>query len=501
MTEDSVRFEPAPRPRPSAARPRPRTAANTDREKHRAASPTEAVDRPGCRRRPGRRQPIRRLRRHEHHIGRPLHQRVRPHRRTARDRRGRPRLGARYRDPDPRTHRPEPAGPEPEGTRRGPAGDHRARPVDHPGARTRSRRRRRSHRRHRQAAHPRRSVQHDRAGREGRRRHRRTHPGPARRRQLGTVDGHRTDRHEPLRPDPRRAGRHRTDLRRCHQGRAGAAHSAPGARADARRRRDSRPGRAAGRTRPCTGARSGPAGAGLCAGVVVTAVARPGTRAGRRRRRQRRAHQPGVEQRRRRARGHRRSGRRVRTEGDHPSPVGRRRVHPLPGRHLRRRARRRHRAPHRRQQRLLQGRIGGDRAGHLRLPRPDPGLVRRRLQRARRPLRPDLRGPRRRPGQARAGRARRRLQREHRRHRDDGRLLQRRTAEGHGRRGGPLPRLAARQGRSRPQGRDHHVLGGHVVHPVPAGRGRGPADHLRAPRRRQHQLPRRLRLREDGRDP
>ena len=78
--------------------------------------------------------------------------------------------------------------------------------------------------------------------------------------------------------------------------------------------------------------------------------------------------------------------------------------------------------PHGRDQRLLRGRLGGDRARHLRLPREDPGLGRHRLQRAGRPLRHGVRGAQGRAGALGDRGPRRRLQPRDLRHRDDGRL-------------------------------------------------------------------------------
>ncbi len=75
-------------------------------------------------------------------------------------------------------------------------------------------------------------------------------------------------------------------------------------------------------------------------------------------------------------------------------PVGRRRADAqqvVPA--LRRRARRL-RAPHGQRQQLHAGRGAGAAAQHLRLPRAGPRLERHRLQLPRRPLRPDLGGPR-----------------------------------------------------------------------------------------------------------
>ena len=214
--------------------------------------------------------------------------------------------------------------------------------------------------------------------------------------------------------DPRRRRRrvdrtawHRTGLRRAHHHRAD---------------RGDPPGRRTG---------IGPAaaaGAGRPAGPWATS--RPTPRAAVRAEHQRGAHQPADSAARRPAAAER--GRRPRpaAQHHHPRTVGRRRIDEVPADGVRRRGSRRHRAPHRGQQRLLAAGLGGHRQIHLRVPHPHLGLVRHRLQRAGRQVRPGLRGAGRRHHATGRGRAHGWLQQEHL-GRGDARQLRGRAADAH----------------------------------------------------------------------
>ena len=101
------------------------------------------------------------------------------------------------------------------------------------------------------------------------------------------------------------------------------------------------------------------------------------------------------------------------TEHHQPRAVGRRRVDAVRGAAVRQRGARRHRPPHRGKQRLRAAGFGRDRPVDLRVPHPHAGLVRHRLQRDGRQVRPGLRGPGRRHGQAGRGLPHRRVQPQH----------------------------------------------------------------------------------------
>ena len=168
---------------------------------------------------------------------------------------------------------------------------------------------------------------------------------------------------------------------------------------------------------------------------------------------------------------------------------------------VRRRGARRRRAPHRGQQRLRAGGFRGDRPVDLRVPHPHAGLVRHRLQRAGRQVRPGVRGPGRRHRPAGRGFPHRRVQPQHLGC-GDARRLRRRAADtdptAHRR---TAARLAARAGPRRPKGHSRADVGRRLVHPLPARRHPDPADDLHPPRRRQHRLPGQRRLCGDGPDP
>ena len=220
-----------------------------------------------------------------------------------------------------------------------------------------------------------------------------------------------------------------------------------------------------------------------------------------------RRHRPGGDRQRRRHRdhgphdrrdhrpGHRRrrlaGGRRGHRQADDllARPVGRRRADARQVLAALRRGARGLRAPHG-QREQLHGRPGArDHPRHLRVPHPVPGLVRRRLQLPRRPLRPDLGGPLRRSGPARRRCAHARLQR--RRVRDVGdRQLRDRAAVGRdGRRLRPAVRLEAQPARR--ERRVDEAVGDQEV----------PPGDQRAPRRRPDGLSRQVPLRADPQDP
>ena len=128
--------------------------------------------------------------------------------------------------------------------------------------------------------------------------------------------------------------------------------------------------------------------------------------------------------------------------------------------------------PHGGHERLLGRRVRGDRPGDLHLPRPHAGLGRHRLQRARRPVRHGVRGPRRGPGPLGDRRARRRVQPRDLRHRDDGRLHLGRPAGRHHR--GDRAARGVQAGRALPRPERHgHAdqrRGRHVALPGRAAR-------------------------------
>ena len=183
---------------------------------------------------------------------------------------------------------------------------------------------------------------------------------------------------EGVGPDVRGPARHRTGVRRPHHHGADRRHPA-------------------GRGRHHRGGDQGTrqAGAGVRARQRRAAV---------RAEHQRRADQPAAGAGRQLAAAIRRHGARAAAQHHRPRTVGRRRGDAVRKHGVRQRNPRRHRPPHRGQQRLRPAGFGRHRPVDLRVPHPHAGLVRHRLQRTGRQVRPGLRGPRGRHGQAGRGR-------------------------------------------------------------------------------------------------
>ena len=99
----------------------------------------------------------------------------------------------------------------------------------------------------------------------------------------------------------------------------------------------------------------------------------------------------------------RRHGARAATQHHRPRTMGRRRGDAMREHRVRQRNPGRHRPPHGRKQRLRPAGFGRHRPVDLRVPHPHAGLVRHRLQRTGRQVRPGLRGPRGRNGQTGRG--------------------------------------------------------------------------------------------------
>ena len=125
----------------------------------------------------------------------------------------------------------------------------------------------------------------------------------------------------------------------------------------------------------------------------------------------------------------------------------------------------RHRSPHRRRQLVRARGIRSDRPRHRALPREGQRLERHRLQLPRRPLRPGLRGPRRRDAAQRHRRARRGFQHRFRRRRRPRHVF----GEGTDARGGRRSRRAARVAAGRRSCRSR-VVGDGLVRSAGAGR-------------------------------
>ena len=157
--------------------------------------------------------------------------------------------------------------------------------------------------------------------------------------------------------------------------------------------------------------------------------------------------------------------------------------------------------PHRRVERLHPRAVRGDRARHLRLPLGEERLGRHRLQRPRRQVRDDLRGPGGRHGPPRGRRARRRVQPGDLRHRDDGHPDRHPADARRAHLGGAPGRLEARRYLPRPRPADHADVRRRRDLEVRQGADGDRRRTVRPPRRRQHRVPGQRRLRRDGHHP
>ena len=173
----------------------------------------------------------------------------------------------------------------------------------------------------------------------------------------------------------------------------------------------------------------------------------------------------------------------------------------MPQHRLRRRGAGGHRAPHRGKQRLRPAGLRGDRAIDLRVPHPNPWLVRHRLQRACRQVRAGVRGPGRRDGPAGRGRPHRRVQQEHLGCGDARQLRPGAADSDPVADGRAAARLAARPRPRRPKGHSRFGVRRWFVHSLPEGGDADAAVDLHPPRRREHRMPRQRGLRRDGPDP
>jgi len=166
--------------------------------------------------------------------------------------------------------------------------------------------------------------------------------------------------------------------------------------------------------------------------------------------------------------------------------VGRRRVTSRRSTDVRQRNQGRRRAPFRRRKRLRAAGFGGNRAGDLRAPHLQPGLVGHRLQRPRRQVRSGIRGPIRRDDQSGSGHPHRRVQPQHVGGLHDRVVRRSAPHAGSGAHRRAPARVAAGHGWHRPARQRRVDIGRRTLHLFPPRRRGEPAAHLCPSRCRQY---------------